>query len=127
MLSRFTAVSRLLAGLHEAQLAVLLTQAAPRRLTDRTVADSAQLCRVLRADLTRRPVPGRRGAEPTCLLGGRGRHRRTALLTATLSVGWPSGNMTQTDAVERFVPVLQKAAAEVSRFLTMGSHTVPGS
>lgn len=115
----------LLAGLPEADLAACLARSDLKRLTTRTVTDPAQLRRVMLADLTRGwSLVDREQSELIASIAVPVTNGKSKV-AATLSVGWPSGDYTKIDAKERLLPVLQDAAAEVSRFVTMGSHTLP--
>ena len=123
-----TAMGRLLlAGLPEPELAAYLARASLKRLTARTVTDPAQLRRVVQADLARgwSLVEGEQ-SELVCSMAVPVTDGRRQVV-ATLSVGWPSGDLTPAEMEERVLPVLRSAGAEVSRFIAMGSHGIPRS
>ena len=115
----------LLAGLPDAELTAVLARTPLPRLTPKTTTDPARLRQVMAADLAKgwSLVDGEQ-SELVCsiavpVMDGKGQ------VTATLSVGWPSGVVTRADAESRLLSVLQDAAAEVGRFIAMGSHKVP--
>ena len=115
----------LLAGLPEAELTAYLAQAPLPRLTTRTLTDPASLRQVIKADLARgwSLVDGEQSA-PICSIAVPVTDGKRQV-AATLSVGWPSGDWSLADAEKRMLPVLQEAAAEISRFIAMGSHNLP--
>jgi IclR family pca regulon transcriptional regulator len=115
----------LLAGLPEAELTAYLEQAPLKRLTARTLTDPAQLRRALEADLSRGwSLVDREQSELICSIAVPVTNSKKEVV-ATLSVGWPSGEITEAEVETRLLPLLREAGAEVSRFIVKGSHSIP--
>ncbi len=112
----------LLAGLPEGELGAYLAKACLRRLTARTVVDPAELRRIIIADLAKGwSLVDQEHSELISSLAVPVTDA-SSRVAATLSIGWTHGDLGRDEAVVSFLPVLKEAAAEVSRFMQMGSH-----